>query len=171
MTLEAAKPHEIAPSGPTTTPVTVTVGGVPAQVQFAGLVASGLYQINLIVPLVPTGDAEVVVTAGGRRSSGTVYLPVQAYGDPLGQHAPPTLGCLEGQVDYATYAVARLNYGQADEVSIGGTKMCNTCNIKAPLYGEFATRLETALLRKQSVQACYDKNGNVFTLKASRGIK
>lgn len=71
-------------------------------------------------------------------------------------------------MDYVTCAATRLNYGQAGEVIIGGTKMCGACNIKPPLFGEFASRLETAALRKQKVQACYNMNGNVFTLKTSR---
>ena len=46
-------------------PVTVTIGGVTATVVYAGLVESGLYQLNVTVPNLPNGDALVVATIGG----------------------------------------------------------------------------------------------------------
>ncbi len=57
---------------PTVNPVGVTIGGVPATVNFAGLTPGsvGLYQVNAVVPDgVPPGDAvEVVITAAGQAS-------------------------------------------------------------------------------------------------------
>jgi len=53
-----------------TTP-TVTIGGVPADVQFAGLSATGLYQINVVIPTTLTRgatdniDVPVVIDLGG----------------------------------------------------------------------------------------------------------
>src|SRR5208283_4700805 len=38
----------------------VTIGGMPATVQFAGIVAPGLYQINAIVPQLPNGDQPIL---------------------------------------------------------------------------------------------------------------
>jgi uncharacterized protein (TIGR03118 family) len=44
----------------------ITFNGVSAQVVFAGLVATGLYQFNVTVPAgLPDGDAAVVATLGG----------------------------------------------------------------------------------------------------------
>ncbi|MDQ6675941.1 MAG: hypothetical protein M3Z09_01440 [Acidobacteriota bacterium] len=60
-----------APSSPlaqTVTGPTVTVGGIPAAVQFSGLAPgfSGLYQVNIAIPAnVPAGVQPVVITAGG----------------------------------------------------------------------------------------------------------
>lgn len=46
--------------------VTVTIGGQPAPVDFAGVVGAGLVQINVHVPLtINNGDAAVVATVGG----------------------------------------------------------------------------------------------------------
>jgi uncharacterized protein (TIGR03437 family) len=45
--------------------VSVTLGGSPCAVLYAGLVAPGLYQINLVVPDIPSGDQSLVVSAGG----------------------------------------------------------------------------------------------------------
>lgn len=47
------------------TPPTVTFNGVSAKVVYAGLVATGLYQFNVIVPTgLPDGDAAVVAALG-----------------------------------------------------------------------------------------------------------
>src|ERR1019366_5792267 len=45
--------------------VQVTIGGVAAPVAYAGLVEAGLYQLNVTVPSVPSGDAAVVAQIGG----------------------------------------------------------------------------------------------------------
>lgn len=56
---------------------TVTIGGVPAQVLWAGMVSMGLYQINIQVPMMPgPGDYPVVVTINGV-SSPSVPLPLR----------------------------------------------------------------------------------------------
>jgi uncharacterized protein (TIGR03437 family) len=68
----------------TTTPPTVTIGGVPVQVTFAGAspCCDGLQQINLVLPdsLAGAGRVPVVVTAGGQTSNTVqiVLLPSAA---------------------------------------------------------------------------------------------
>ncbi|HEY2012564.1 MAG TPA: IPT/TIG domain-containing protein, partial [Bryobacteraceae bacterium] len=56
----------LAGAAPLVVPPTVTFNGVSANVVFSGLVATGLYQINVTVPTgLPDGDAQVVTTSGG----------------------------------------------------------------------------------------------------------
>src|ERR1019366_4477542 len=56
-------------------PVTVTIGGQPATVDFAGVVGAGLVQINVHVPAsINAGDAAVVATVGGVASQTTGNL-------------------------------------------------------------------------------------------------
>jgi uncharacterized protein (TIGR03437 family) len=63
---------------PYTDPVTVTLGGKNANVGFAGLVAPGLFQVNVQVPPdITTGDYPLTVTVGGSVSPGRVILPIQ----------------------------------------------------------------------------------------------
>jgi len=52
-------------AAPTSNPVTVTIGGKPAAVLFSGIVAAGLYQINVTVPPVPSGDQPLQASVGG----------------------------------------------------------------------------------------------------------
>ena len=71
-----------APSSPpalTTQTPQVTIGGLPAMVQFSGLTptAVGLYQINVVVPAnLPAGSVPVVVTQGTQSSQPGVTMAV-----------------------------------------------------------------------------------------------
>ncbi len=52
------------PAAPTPTLLVpnITIGGVTAQVQYSGLIGPGLYQMNVVVPQVPSGDQPIVAT-------------------------------------------------------------------------------------------------------------
>jgi uncharacterized protein (TIGR03437 family) len=58
------------------TPPTITIGGVTAQVSWAGLVGSGLYQVNVQIPAVD-GDAQVVCRIGEASTQDGAYLRVE----------------------------------------------------------------------------------------------
>jgi uncharacterized protein (TIGR03437 family) len=60
-----------------TNPVTVTVGGTDATVEFAGLVASGEFQINIVMPNLAPGEYPVIVKVAGQSSQSGVIIPVQ----------------------------------------------------------------------------------------------
>jgi uncharacterized protein (TIGR03437 family) len=69
------------PSGQTalTNSLHVFLGGVEAQVTYAGMVAGsyGLYQFNVVVPQVPAGDqVPLTFTLGGTAGKQTLYVPV-----------------------------------------------------------------------------------------------
>lgn len=71
-----------APSSPpatTTNLVSVTIGGEPASVEFSGLAPgfTGLYQLNVLVPQVQSGDAVSVVVKAGGLASTLVTIPIQ----------------------------------------------------------------------------------------------
>jgi len=57
--------------------VQVTIGGMPANVAYAGLVESGTYQLNVTVPNLPNGDAPVIATIGGVTSQTGASITVQ----------------------------------------------------------------------------------------------
>src|SRR5262249_27217358 len=61
----------------TTNPVSVTVGGVQANVLFAGLVGPGLYQINISVPVgLAAGDYPVVANVAGYNTQSGALLKI-----------------------------------------------------------------------------------------------
>jgi len=56
----------------------VTIGGIPAQVIFAGLVAPGQFQFNVMVPLAaPNGDNALSATYNGFTTHAGVFVTVQ----------------------------------------------------------------------------------------------
>jgi uncharacterized protein (TIGR03437 family) len=58
--------------------VQITIGGVAANVIFAGITESGLYQFDVTVPSgLPSGDAAVVATIGGLQTQAGVSLTIQ----------------------------------------------------------------------------------------------
>jgi uncharacterized protein (TIGR03437 family) len=54
----------------------VTIGGVAAIVQYAGITLPGLYQINVVVPPLANGDQPIVATIGGVSSQTGVFIPI-----------------------------------------------------------------------------------------------
>ncbi len=62
----------------------VTIGGVTATVQYAGITFAGMYQVNVIVPQLANGDQPIVATIGGVSSQTGVYVPIQNWvGSPV----------------------------------------------------------------------------------------
>jgi uncharacterized protein (TIGR03437 family) len=60
-------------------PVAFTIGGAVAQVQWAGMIESGVYQFNVQVPPgAPTGDLVIVAEIAGYRSQGDSVISVAA---------------------------------------------------------------------------------------------
>jgi uncharacterized protein (TIGR03437 family) len=58
-------------------PVEIKIGGATANVDFAGMVSPGLYQFNVVVPVLPGGDAKVLATIGGATTQTGVNITVQ----------------------------------------------------------------------------------------------
>jgi uncharacterized protein (TIGR03437 family) len=67
----------VVKAAPTVNPVTITIGGVPAPVSFSGLTEAGLYQINITVPSVATGDQTVQATVSGLVTQTGLVIAVQ----------------------------------------------------------------------------------------------
>lgn len=57
-------------------PVTFRIAGTVAEVQWAGMIESGLYQFNIKVPNVAGGDLVIVAEIAGYRSQGDCVLSV-----------------------------------------------------------------------------------------------
>jgi uncharacterized protein (TIGR03437 family) len=67
---------------PTTTLPTVTIGGVPAKVAFAGLpqgYGDGIYQLNFAIPANVQGTQPLVMTIGGVSSSSMVTIAMAGF--------------------------------------------------------------------------------------------
>ena len=79
--VQSGDPAPFTHLSPADATVTLTIGGQPAQVLFAGLTPgfAGLYQVNAVVPsgVTPGNQVPVSVSAAGRARSGNIFMAVQ----------------------------------------------------------------------------------------------
>jgi uncharacterized protein (TIGR03437 family) len=64
-------------AAPSVTLPQITIGGVTAAVNFAGIVEAGLFQFNVIVPNAGTGDRELQASVNGITTSSGVFITLQ----------------------------------------------------------------------------------------------
>ena len=62
---------------PTTNTVSVTIGGATAKVLFSGMTEAGVYQLNVIVPQVSSGDQPLLATVAGVSTPSNVLITIQ----------------------------------------------------------------------------------------------
>lgn len=80
-TVPAAVSGSLTQSGNLTPLPAVTIGGIQATVQFAGLVSPGLFQINVVIPeSAPSGDNTLTATIGGVAAGPVSLITVQGSG-------------------------------------------------------------------------------------------
>ena len=169
LTAPAVPDGDAAPGGPLAIPpgrATAAVGGVLADVLFLGLTPGnvGLAQANIRVPLVATGDHPLTIQLGGRTSR-PVQISVRGSAQPGGP-LPEGVTCISGPVDYVVQS--KQNFGRADEVSIGGTRLCAPCPLKPPVYVNFAEKLESAREDGLEVDVCHDDIGTINYVRMRR---
>ncbi|HEV8145506.1 MAG TPA: hypothetical protein VGP79_03960, partial [Bryobacteraceae bacterium] len=79
--LKSGNPAPLTFLEPITGTASVTIGGVPAKVEFAGLTPgfSGLYQVNVTVPtgITPGNQVPVTVSVNGRAGAGNIFMAIQ----------------------------------------------------------------------------------------------
>jgi uncharacterized protein (TIGR03437 family) len=69
--------NQLTGTGPLPTMPSITIGGLPAQVAFAGLVSPGLYQFNVVVPAAaPNGDLPLTALYNGASTQTGVLITV-----------------------------------------------------------------------------------------------
>ncbi len=54
-----------------------SIGGIPATVEFAGIVEAGLFQFNIVVPNAPAGDQVLAASIAGVATPTGVYITLQ----------------------------------------------------------------------------------------------
>jgi uncharacterized protein (TIGR03437 family) len=68
--------HLVTSSARLANAATVTVGGVQAAVDWAGISGPGLYQVNFHVPSVAVGDQPLEVSVNGASAQGGVFITI-----------------------------------------------------------------------------------------------
>ena len=92
---------------------TILIGGIQADVTFAGLIAPGLYQFNAKVPSgVPSGDVAVIGEVGGVRSPEGVFITTKAM-----QPALPPPPPYSAQIDNFNFLPATIDVAAGGELT------------------------------------------------------
>ena len=114
-----------------------------------------------VVNYTVAANSDTSSRSGSLTVAGLAFTVTQAGngGSTVGDLPPGP--CVSGQVDYISFSRATVASRLADEVSIGGIKLCATCEWKPPLYGNFAQKLERARNFGLIVDACYDSLGTM----------
>ena len=76
----AVAPGQIYCCGAPVTDLTqlqVTIGGAPATVSWAGIVAAGEFQLNVLIPPLPDGDQPVAATIAGVSTQSGLSISVK----------------------------------------------------------------------------------------------
>jgi uncharacterized protein (TIGR03437 family) len=68
----------VSQPAPLVVPATVSVGGVNAAVQWAGLVSPGLYQLNVQIPSVAAGDQPVQASVSGFQTAPNLFVSLNS---------------------------------------------------------------------------------------------
>ena len=158
-----------SPGGPLAVPAgrfTASISGNNAPVVFLGLSPGfvGLAQANITVPSLSSGSYPLVVTVNGQASR-PVTMSVAGSGNSVDGTLPPGAKCVSGAVDSITFSLEAKASRLADEVSIGGNRLCAKCDLKPPIYGNFVDKLEIARNEGLSADACYDGFGTLNYLR------
>ncbi len=165
---------------------TATIGGTAAVVKFVGLTpgSAGLAQADLEVPNVTSGEQPLVITLNGVATRpvqiSVKSVPPETSGGGSGggtgggtgggsvTGAPEGLQCVSGTVDSIIMSLQYKTPGLADEIVIGGTRICEKCDVKPPIFVEFVKQLEKTREDGTLVDACYDSAGRVNALQLRR---
>lgn len=161
---------------------TATIGGTAAVVKFVGLTpgSAGLAQADLEVPNVTSGEQPLVITLNGVATRpvpiSVKSVPVETSGGGGGggtgggsvTGAPEGLQCVSGTVDSIVSSLQYKTPEFADEIVIGGTRICEKCDVKPPIFVEFVKQLEKTREDGTLVDACCDSAGRVNALQLRR---
>jgi len=67
----------VSSPAPSVTLPHVTIGGVPATVNFAGIIEAGLFQLNVVVPNANSADQPLLSTVGGAATQDNIFITLQ----------------------------------------------------------------------------------------------
>jgi hypothetical protein len=142
-----------------------------AQIQFIGLTPGevGLAQANLLIPNVATGDLPLVVSMNGVASRAVQIAVVGTSApSPSSGAAPEERNCVSGPVDSVVFSLQNKLAGLADEIVVKGTRLCEKCDVKPPVFVEFVKMFELSREDGTTVDACYDSDGRVNAVQLRR---
>lgn len=155
----------------------LTIGGVTATVQYAGIVAAGEYQFNVVVPQVQDGDQSIMATIGGVSTQTGISITVKQQPKPQAQYPGSTqeaaLACPSSPGRMICIGSVTASPGEQLDFWVAGTDLASVTGIQfLPLDGIDVSQIQTTntmvhALLKISPNASQGKR--MFFLKSLAG--
>lgn len=112
------------------------------------------------------GTYFVGVWASG--GSSEVEIVMNAVGSRLDVPLPAVASCLEGNVDEIQFNLQQVSLNLAEEVTVGGVKICASCSVKPTIFPAFVDFLRQAHFAGTRVQVCHAADGQIVRVKSAR---
>lgn len=133
------------------------------------LATLGRYDVNVMT-------VEYAVPAAGtyyvgiwcRNGASEIETVVTAVGARLDVPLPAVASCLEGNVDDIQFNLQQVSMNLAEEVTVGGVKICASCTVKPTLFPAFVDFLRQAHFAGTRVQVCHAADGQIVRVKSAR---
>jgi hypothetical protein len=103
-----------------------------------------------------------------RYGASETELTVSAVGARLDVPLPAVASCLEGNVDDIQFNLQQVSMNLAEEVTVGGVKICAACTVKPTLFPAFVDFLRQAHFAGTRVQVCHAADGQIVRVKSAR---
>lgn len=162
---------------------TVTVKEIGSGQIWVGIYSPTLTTIsNDPQPLATTGWRETAATleyavpAAGtyfigiwsRSGASEIETVTNAVGPRLDVPLPAIAACIEGAVDEVQFNMQQVSLNLAEELTVGGVKICASCTVKPPLFPAFVDLLKQSHFAGTRLQVCHAADGQIVRIKSAR---
>ncbi len=139
-------------AAPLTEPVTIRIGGVPATVEFAGLIGVGLYQFNVVTPNVQVGDQPVTAEIGGVTSPSNTLLTI-------GSSVTPRLAASQTSLVFRFQQPGPAAAPQTLQITTGSGTLATTVDATTSKGGNWLRTTTSAITAPGSITVLADAAG------------
>jgi hypothetical protein len=108
------------------------------------------------------------IAVWGRYGASEIETVVNAVGARLDVPLPAVASCLEGNVDEIQFNLQQVSMNLAEQVTVGGVKICAACDVKPTLFPAFVDFLRQAHFAGTRVQVCHAADGQIVRVKSAR---
>ena len=106
--------------------VHITIGGLPATVEFAGAISPGLYQFNIVAPDLPAGDHAIIGEINGASTQANAFITLAAA-------SPPAITALTPASSQVGQVIDRLTISGQNLAGVTGVAFSPATGITASL--------------------------------------
>ncbi len=144
-------------------PALTTIANAPP-----ALAGNGYYTDAATIEYAVPAAGTYFIGIWARNGASEIETVVNAVGARLDVPLPATAACLEGNVDEIQFDMRQVSMNLAEEVTVGGVKICAACTVKPTLFPAFVEFLRQAHFAGTRVQVCHAADGQIVRVKSAR---